>query len=58
MSLDTEKNNDDERTACPIPTDRVDLSPEAAARLVRRVSHALHDPDRKIDPFDVDDPGK
>lgn len=58
MSLDAGKDNDDERTACPIPTDQADLSPEAVARLVRRVSHAVHDPDRKIDPFDVDDPGK
>jgi ABC-type multidrug transport system fused ATPase/permease subunit len=38
----------------PIET-TTDLSPGAVARLVRHVSQA-HDPDRKIDPFDVDDP--
>jgi hypothetical protein len=57
MSPNSVDDIDGERIASftpPIET-ASDLSPGAVARLVRRVSQ-FHDPDRKIDPFDVDDP--
>ncbi|KAL1796346.1 hypothetical protein ACET3X_004886 [Alternaria dauci] len=58
MSPNTSDDTDDETvTSSTLQNDQneVALSPAAVARLVRRVS-TVHDPDRKIDPFDVDDP--
>lgn len=53
-------NSSEETVAGPITSshnlNETQLSSAAVARLVRRVSQAAHDPDRKIDPFDVDDP--
>ncbi|RYN21216.1 Brefeldin A resistance protein [Alternaria tenuissima] len=58
MSPNTSDDTDDETITSSAPQNdqnEESLSPAAVARLVRRVS-AAHDPDRKIDPFDVDDP--
>jgi hypothetical protein len=55
MSPNTSDDTDDETVPSSTPQNEVSLSPAAIARLVRRVS-AAHDPGRKIDPFDVDDP--
>ena len=56
MALHAVDETDDETISSSAPPNEDSLSPAAVSRLIRRVSHAAHEENRKIDPFDVHDP--
>lgn len=56
MAPNTVSETDDESTIASTPQNGTIFTTAAVARSIQSASQAIHDPERKIDPFDVHDP--